>query len=63
MAASNDGGRLGELEARLAALRARMEAGDAVFDDHWTRAGHETIARFLAGDGVKLTNLLHPRGR
>lgn len=46
-----------------AALRARMEAGDPVFDDHWTRAGHETIARFLAGDGVQLTNFLHPRGR
>jgi len=41
------------------ALRARMEAGDPVFDDHWTPAGHETIAHFLAeelvssgGDGV-----------
>jgi hypothetical protein len=31
-----------------AALRARMEAGDPVFDDHWTRAGHEVIAGFLA---------------
>jgi hypothetical protein len=33
-----------------AALRARMEAGDPVFDDHWTRAGHEVIAGFLASE-------------
>lgn len=47
---------LGEACARLAiplldpqgALRARMEAGDAVFADHLTAAGHETLAAFLA---------------
>jgi len=27
-----------------------MEAGDPVFDDHWTRAGHEVIAGFLASE-------------
>jgi hypothetical protein len=31
-----------------AALRARLDAGTTVFDDHWTAAGHEVIARFLA---------------
>lgn len=30
------------------ALRARLEAGDAVYDDHWTPAGHEVIADVLA---------------
>jgi hypothetical protein len=30
------------------ALRARLEAGEAVYDDHWTRAGHEAVADFLA---------------
>jgi hypothetical protein len=30
------------------ALRARLDAGDAVFDDHWTRAGHEAVAGYLA---------------
>jgi hypothetical protein len=32
------------------ALRARMAAGEAVFDDHWTLAGHDAIARFLAAE-------------
>jgi len=30
------------------ALRARLAAGDAVYGDHWTPAGHEAIAAFLA---------------
>jgi hypothetical protein len=30
------------------ALIARLDAGDEVFLDHWTEAGHETIARLLA---------------
>lgn len=29
-------------------LRARLQAGDAVYDDHWTPAGHEVIARVTA---------------
>lgn len=32
------------------ALRARMEAGDPVFADHLTEAGHEALARFLASE-------------
>ena len=30
------------------ALRARLKDGDAVYDDHWTPAGHEVIATVLA---------------
>jgi hypothetical protein len=32
------------------ALAARLAAGEAVYDDHWTRAGHEEVARFLAAE-------------
>lgn len=31
-----------------AALAARLAAGDAVYGDHWTSAGHEVVARELA---------------
>ena len=31
-----------------AALRARMAAGDPVYGDHWTPAGHEEVARVLS---------------
>lgn len=31
-----------------AALKARLDAGDAVYDDHWSPAGHEVIAEALA---------------
>ena len=30
------------------ALRQRLESGDAVYDDHWSPAGHEVVARVLA---------------
>jgi hypothetical protein len=42
---------LGDLRVPLidptAALRARAATGDAVYDDHWTSAGHEVIATVL----------------
>src|SRR4029453_15484259 len=51
---------------------ARVASGVAVYDDHWTRAGHETIARFLAealrpllppaGDGSRNNSLLCSSG-
>ena len=31
------------------ALRIRLEAGEVVYDDHWTPAGHAVIAGALAG--------------
>jgi hypothetical protein len=31
-----------------AALRARLDAGEPPYDDHFTPAGHEAVARFLA---------------
>ena len=33
-----------------AALRARLDAGEPPYDDHFTRAGHDAVARFLAAE-------------
>ena len=32
-----------------AALRRRLAGGDAVYDDHWTEAGHEVVSEVVAG--------------
>jgi hypothetical protein len=43
-------GRLGlPLLDPRAALRARLDAGEPPYDDHFTRAGHDAVAGFLAG--------------
>ena len=41
------------------ALRQRLGKGDAVYDDHWSPAGHEAVAEVLA---TRLEDRLHKRG-